>query len=265
MRDGARQAVYAGAAAPAAAARASGPRREFSLISRSSKTVRALRLRRRSVSATLRPGLEWRRETAKGHRTRHSPGRGGRGYGCDVIEGPIDEIVTAVLDHPVAAVDLKPALGAGPGGRTAGDASGELIGEVAGVLVHYLPLDEASLSEVEEVEVAVEGAGHRDGTGFDAAVTAGSFAQSVPWAGGEGALEVDEERPMIAFDAEVGVPEAAAHELCDGALSQQRIGGDVLVRKAPGLEQRDGGFDLVGVLEGIRTSRYGWEADFFWE
>ena len=70
---------------------------------------------------------------------------------------------------------------------------------------------------------------------------------------------------MIAFDAEVVVPEAAAHELCDGALSQQRIGGDVLVRKALGLEQRDGGFDLVGVLEGIRTSRYGWEADFFWE
>ena len=43
--DGARQAVYAGAVAPAAAARAAGRRREFSLINRSSKAVRALRLR----------------------------------------------------------------------------------------------------------------------------------------------------------------------------------------------------------------------------
>ena len=123
------------------------------------------------------------RETAKRHRTRHFPGRGGSGYGCDLIEGPIDDLVTAVLDHPVVAVDLMEALWAGLGGRTAGDAVGELTGEVAGFLVHYLPLDEESLSEVEDVEIAVEGAGHPDGTGFDAAVTAGSFAQSVPWAG----------------------------------------------------------------------------------
>lgn len=70
---------------------------------------------------------------------------------------------------------------------------------------------------------------------------------------------------MIAFDAEVGVPEAAAHELCDGALSQQRIGGDVLVRKVQRLEQRDGGFDLVGLFAGVRITRYGQLADFFWE
>lgn len=62
---------------------------------------------------------------------------------------------------------------------------------------------------------------------------------------------------MIAFDAEVVVPEAAAHERRDGALSQQRIGGDALVRMVQGREHRDGGFNLVGVLEGLRISRYG--------
>ncbi len=85
-----------------------------------------------------------------------------------------------------------------------------------------------------------------------------------PRAVGEVALEVGEQRRMIAFDGEVVMTEAAADELCDGALRQQRIGGDVLLRKVQRLEQWDGGFDLIGLLAGVRITRYGQEADFFW-
>jgi hypothetical protein len=69
---------------------------------------------------------------------------------------------------------------------------------------------------------------------------------------------------MIAFDGEVVVREAATQEFGDGALGQQRIGGDVLVRQVQGLEQWDGGSDLVGLFEGVRITRYGQLADFFW-
>jgi hypothetical protein len=83
-------------------------------------------------------------------------------------------------------------------------------------------------------------------------------------AGLEIALEVGQERRSIALDAEVVVSAAVADELGDGALGQQRIGGDVLIPKVESLEQRDCGFDLVGLFEGARIGRYGQSADFFW-
>ncbi|WP_276968478.1 hypothetical protein, partial [Metallibacterium scheffleri] len=105
-----------------------------------------------------------------------------------------------------------------------------------------------------------------DGAGFDAAVAAGGLAEvGTPRALGEVALEVAQQRRMIAFDGEVVMRETAAYELRDGALGEQCVGGDVLVRKVQRLEQRDGGFDLVGLLEGVRITRYGQETDFFWE
>ena len=59
---------------------------------------------------------------------------------------------------------------------------------------------------------------------------------------------------MIAFDGEVVMTETVAHERCDGALRQQRVGGDVLVPQAQELERWDGGSDLVGLLEGGRIT-----------
>lgn len=122
------------------------------------------------------------------------------------------------------------------------------------------------MGESGEVEVGVEGVGDPDGAGFDAAVTAGGLGEvRTPRALGEVALEVAQQRRMIAFDGEVVMRETAADELRDGALGEQCVGGDVLVRKVQRLEQRDGGFDLVGLLEGVRITRYGQETDFFWE
>ncbi len=122
------------------------------------------------------------------------------------------------------------------------------------------------MGESGEVEVGVQGVGDPDGAGFDAAVAAGGLAEvGTPRALGEVALEVAQQRRMIAFDGEVVMRETAAYELRDGALGEQCVGGDVLVRKVQRLEQRDGGFDLVGLLEGVRITRYGQETDFFWE
>ena len=78
--------------------------------------------------------------------------------------------MAAVLYHPVAAVDLKEALGGGLRGRTAGDAVGKLLGESAGFLLQDLPLDEEGLVDLGEVEVAVEGFADPDGAGLDAPV-----------------------------------------------------------------------------------------------
>lgn len=77
-------------------------------------------------------------------------------------------------------------------------------------------------------------------------------------------LQVLQEIALIAFDDEVIVSEARAHEAGDGALSQQGIGGEVFVLEVEPLEQRDGGFDLVGLFERVRIARYGQQADFFW-
>jgi hypothetical protein len=59
------------------------------------------------------------------------------------------------------------------------------------------------------------------------------------------------------------VSEPRADEARDGPLGQQRIGGDVLIFEIEPLQQRDRGFDLVGLFEGVGIARYGQQADFF--
>lgn len=181
-----------------------------------------------------------------------------------LVEVPVKQIMAAVLDHPVAAVDLEQALGAGLSGGTAGDAVSELARECAGFLLQDLPLDEEGLVDLGEVEVAVEGFADPDGAGLDAPVARGGLREVRAGAGLKIALEVGQERRSIALDAEVVVSAAAVDELGDGALGEQRIGGDVLIPKVESLEQRDCGFDLVGLFEGARIGRYGQSADFFW-
>ena len=115
-----------------------------------------------------------------------------------------------------------------------------------------------------EVEIAVEGVADPDGAGLDAPVTAGGLGEVRTGAGLKIALEVGQQCRSIAFDGEVVVRAAAADELGDGALGQQRIGGDVLIPQVESLEQRDSGFDLIGLFEGARIGCYGQSADFFW-
>jgi hypothetical protein len=48
------------------------------------------------------------------------------------------------------------------------------------------------------------------------------------------------------------------------ALGQQRVGGDLFVFDVDGVEQRNGGSDLVGLFDRFGIAVYRQGADFFW-
>jgi len=69
---------------------------------------------------------------------------------------PIDNVMTAVFDAPVAAVGGKNALSVGLRRGSAGDAIGDFTGVFAAFFICGFPLDEKSLSEVGKVQIAVK-------------------------------------------------------------------------------------------------------------
>ena len=64
---------------------------------------------------------------------------------------PIDNVMTAVFDAPVAAVGGKDGLRVGLLRSSAGDAIGDFTGVFTGFFICGLPLDEKSLSDVRKV------------------------------------------------------------------------------------------------------------------
>jgi hypothetical protein len=78
--------------------------------------------------------------------------------------------MAAVFDTPVAAVGGKHALRIGLFRGSAGDAIGDFTGIFTAFLICRLPLDEKSLSDVREVQIAVEFDCGPDFAGFDLAV-----------------------------------------------------------------------------------------------
>ncbi len=81
----------------------------------------------------------------------------------------------------------------------------------------------------------------------------------------EEAGEILKQRRLVAFDGEVVVRlpvlDQVAGEL---ALSQERIGADILALDDDGIEQRDSHLDLIGLLGFFGGALYGQGADFFW-
>ena len=80
---------------------------------------------------------------------------------------PIEDVVAAIFDRPMPAVDLKEASGMGLFRCSAGDAVGDFVGAFSGLLLDPLPFDDEGLSDVREVEVVVECGGGPDLSGFD--------------------------------------------------------------------------------------------------
>ena len=83
---------------------------------------------------------------------------------------PIDNVMTAVFDAPVAAVGGKHALRVGFLRSSAGNAIGDFTGVFTGFFICGLPLDEKSLSDVRKVQIAVEFGCGPDFADFDPAV-----------------------------------------------------------------------------------------------
>ena len=83
---------------------------------------------------------------------------------------PIDNVMTAVFDAPVATVGGKHAFRVGLLRGPAGNAVGDFAGVFAGFFICKLTLDDKSLSDVRKVQIVVEFGGGPDFADFDATV-----------------------------------------------------------------------------------------------
>ena len=83
---------------------------------------------------------------------------------------PIDNVMTAVFDAPVATVGGKHALRVGLLRSSAGNAIGDFTGVFTAFFICELALDDKSLSDVRKVQIVVEFGCGPDFADFDAAV-----------------------------------------------------------------------------------------------
>lgn len=83
---------------------------------------------------------------------------------------PVDNVMTAVFDAPVAAVGGKNVLSVGLLRGSAGYAIGNFAGVFTAFFVCGLPLDDKSLSDMGKVQIAVECSGGPDFADFDPTV-----------------------------------------------------------------------------------------------
>ena len=83
---------------------------------------------------------------------------------------PIDNVMAAVFDAPVATVSGKHALRVGLLGSSAGNAIGDFTGVLTGFFICGFALDDKSLSDVRKVQIAVEFSCSPDSADFDSAV-----------------------------------------------------------------------------------------------
>jgi len=112
--------------------------------------------------------------------------------------------VTAVLDAPVASVDGKELLGGCFVWFSAGDAVGDVVGDLAALLFNRFSLNQECLLDVREVEIGVEFGGGPDFTGFDPAMIRRIVSNEIRFlAVLEIELDILKECGLIAFDGEV--------------------------------------------------------------
>jgi hypothetical protein len=83
---------------------------------------------------------------------------------------PIDNVMTAVFDAPVAAIGGKHALRVSLFRGPAGNAIGDFTGVFTGFFISEVALDDKSLLNVRKVQIAVEFGGGPDFADFDATV-----------------------------------------------------------------------------------------------
>jgi hypothetical protein len=117
---------------------------------------------------------------------------------------PVDDIVAAVLDSPVAAIDLKESLCVGLVGRSAGNSMDEFIGIFAGFLINTVTFDDKGLSDVRKVQVVIELGGGPDFSRFNASMVR-RIKKDVVWflAILEEERDVLKDRGLVSLDGEV--------------------------------------------------------------
>jgi hypothetical protein len=145
-----------------------------------------------------------------------------------LVPVPVKDIMAAVLNGPMVAIEGEDALGVGGVGAVAGDAVGELGGDFAALFVDDMTLDEESLADEREIEVVVERGRGPDRAGLKPAMSQRRrFAEVGLAALLEGELEVGEQRWLIGFDREQVMGLAILDDMGgELALGQQGIGGE---------------------------------------
>ena len=83
---------------------------------------------------------------------------------------PVDDIMAAIFDGPVAPVCFKNTLGVGFVWEATGNAVGDFTRPLPGLFFYGLPFDDESLPDVGEVEVMVEFSAGPDLADFDPAM-----------------------------------------------------------------------------------------------
>jgi hypothetical protein len=120
------------------------------------------------------------------------------------IEIPVQDVVAAVFDGPVAAIDSKELLCVNLFRGSAGDAVGDVVGDLSGPLFNRFPLDQETLLHVGEVEVGIEFGGGPDFTGFDPTMIRGIISNEIRFlAILEIQFDIFKECGLVAFDGEV--------------------------------------------------------------
>ena len=83
---------------------------------------------------------------------------------------PIDNVMAAVFDAPVATIGGQHAFRIGLFRSSTGNAIGDFTGVFTGFFISELALDDKSLSDVRKVQIVVEFGGGPDFSDFDATV-----------------------------------------------------------------------------------------------
>jgi len=178
---------------------------------------------------------------------------------------PVDDVMAAVFDAPVAAIGGKNLLGVGLLRLSAGEAIGDFMAVLTAFLVCGLPFDDKSLSNVRKVQVVVEFGCGPDFADFDSSVVGGRIINKVGFHPVfEVQLDVLKKTWLVCFDGEVIMRLALADQVVGNlALGQQGVAGNFFAFDIDGIQQGDGRLDLVGTLD-LVTAFYGQDADFFW-
>lgn len=178
---------------------------------------------------------------------------------------PIDNVMTAVFDAPVAAVDGKQALRVGLLRCSTGDAVGDFTGALAVLFFYGLAFDDKSLSDRGKVEIVIEFGCGPDFSGFDPTVVRRVATDKI------GVLpvfkiqrDVLKKSALVVFNGEVVMSFTPPDQIVgDLALGQEGISGDILILNIDGIKQRDGGLDFVGAFDFFIVF-YRQGAYFFW-
>jgi hypothetical protein len=177
---------------------------------------------------------------------------------------PIDDVMATVFDTPVATVGSEDALGVGLLGGSTGDAVGGFTGVLAVFFICGFPLDDKSLSDVREVEIAVELGCGPDFADFDPAVDRRFAMDKIRLlAVFKVQGDVLKKSWLVVFDGEVVMSVSLLDQIGgDLALGQQGIGGNFFSLDIDGIKEGDGGLNFVGTFEVFVV--YGQGAYFFW-